>query len=58
MQNAEKNTAMTGHETKARQKRTFTFPPQDGRGEPTQVEADTIEEAETKFKEIVKTPNA
>lgn len=57
MQNETKTTAMTGQETKARQKRTFTFPPQDGRGEPVQVEADTIEEAEAKFKEIVKTPN-
>lgn len=58
MQNETKTTSMSGQETKARQKRTFTFPPQDGMGEPVQVEADTIEEAETKFKETIKTINA
>lgn len=43
---------MTGEEKRVKQK--FHFPPQDGIDTPTEVEADTIEEAESEFRKIIK----
>ena len=53
MQKIAKTSAITGEEKALKQK--FTFAPQDGITEPTVIEADTKEEAETKFNKLIKT---
>ena len=54
MQNIGKTTSINKDDAGIKQKKIFTFPPQDGMETPYQCEADTIEEAEGKFKDKVK----
>lgn len=48
----DKTGAINGDEKTVKQKRVFTFAPQDGLTESVQVEADTIEEARERFAEL------